>query len=78
MVKTATHDGINSWLDYKAHFKTCTEIRNWSYSEKGLYLAVSLRVQDQGVLGNPSIKPKNYGTLVKPKTKNQTKLSFIE
>jgi len=65
MVKAATYDGSNSWLDYNAHVETCAEINNWSYSEKGLYLAVSLRGQAQGVLGNLSSKSKNYDSLVK-------------
>jgi len=65
MVKATTYDGSNSWLDYKAHLETCAEINNWSYSKKGLYLAVSLRGQAQGVLGNLSSKSKDYNALVK-------------
>ena len=41
MMKPATYDGSVSWRDYKAHYYVCAAINNWSYSEKGLYLAVS-------------------------------------
>ena len=63
-VKTATYDGSTSWLDYKAHFETCAEINKWSYLEKGLYLAVSLRGQAQEVMGNLCTNSKDYGALV--------------
>jgi hypothetical protein len=43
---------LGPWLDYKSHFDACSEINHWSDKEKGLYLAVSLRGQAQGVLGN--------------------------
>jgi hypothetical protein len=52
VVKPATYDGKGPWLDYKSHFDACSEINHWSDKEKGLYLAVSLRGQAQGVLGN--------------------------
>jgi hypothetical protein len=52
IVKPATYDGKGPWLDYKSHFDACSEINHWSDKEKGLYLAVSLRGQAQGVLGN--------------------------
>ena len=52
MMKPATYDGTGSWQDYKAHFEACAKINNWSEMDKGLYLAVSLRGQAQGVLGN--------------------------
>ena len=45
-------NGGNSRLDYKTHFDTRAEINNWSLSEKGLYLAVSLRGQAHEVIGN--------------------------
>ena len=64
-VKTATYDGSTSWLDYKAHFETCAEINKWSYLEKRLYLAVSLRGQAQEVMGNLCTNSKDYGVLVK-------------
>ena len=51
-IKPATYDGKGPWLDYKSHFDACAKINKWSQEEKGLYLAVSLRGQAQGVLGN--------------------------
>jgi hypothetical protein len=51
IVKPATYDGKGPWLDYKSHFDACSEINHWSDKEKGLYMAVSLRGQAQGVLG---------------------------
>ena len=51
-MKPATYDGSSSWLDYKAHFEVCAELNGWSNKEKGMYLAVSLRGQAQGVFGN--------------------------
>ena len=64
MIKPAKYDGSGSWLDYKAHFETCSEINCWSYKEKGLYLAVALRGQAQGVFGNLASKSKDYDSLV--------------
>ncbi|VDI45168.1 Hypothetical predicted protein [Mytilus galloprovincialis] len=52
IVKTATYDGKGPWLDFRSHFDACSQINNWTDKEKGLYLAVSLRGQAQGVLGN--------------------------
>ena len=63
-VKPATFDGTGSWLDYKAHFDAVAEINGWNQTEKGLYLAVSLRGQAQGVFGNISTKSKDYDKLV--------------
>lgn len=51
-------------MDNKAHFEACAEINNWSDYEKGLYLAVSLRGQAQGVFGNLANKSNNYKELV--------------
>lgn len=51
-IKPATFDGTGSWLDYRSHFDACAMLNNWGEREKGLYLAVSLRGQAQGVLGN--------------------------
>lgn len=51
-IKPATFDGSGNWLDYKAHFEVCAQLNDWSDQEKGLYLAVSLRGQAQGVFGN--------------------------
>lgn len=64
-VKPATYDGTGSWLDYKAHFDVCAELNQWSERDKGLYLAVSLRGQAQGVFGNLADKSKDYKELVK-------------
>ncbi|VDI53879.1 Hypothetical predicted protein [Mytilus galloprovincialis] len=52
IIKPATFDGQGSWIDYKSHFEACSSINGWTDTEKGLYLAVSLRGQAQGVLGN--------------------------
>ena len=70
-VKAATYDGSTSWQDYKAHFQTCAEINNWSYLEKGLYLAVSLRGQAQGVMGNLCSNSKD--TVEREKTESHRK-----
>ena len=64
-VKPATYDGTGPWVDYLTHFKACAEINRWSHKEKGLYLAVSLRGQAQGVLGNLSGISNDYDTLVR-------------
>ena len=52
IIKPATYDGNSPWLDYKSHFDVCAKINDWTDTEKGLYPAVSLRGQAQGVLGN--------------------------
>ena len=59
-MKPATFDGSVHWADYKAHFDACAEINGWTDKEKGLYLAVSLRGQAQGVFGNLSAKANDY------------------
>ena len=65
-VKPATFDGSTSWLDYKSHFDMCSELDSWNNKQKGLHLAVSLRVQAQGVLGNlPATDRENYEKLAK-------------
>jgi hypothetical protein len=46
------YEGKGSWLDYKSHFDVCAKINDLTDTEKGLYLAASLRGQAQGVLGN--------------------------
>ena len=43
-----------SWQDYKSHFDACAMLGKWNELEKVLYLAVSLRGQAKGVLGNLS------------------------
>ena len=51
------------WTDFKAHFDACAELNGWTDKEKGLYLAVSLRGQAQGVFGNLSSKSNDYTEL---------------
>lgn len=51
-LKPATYDGSTSWVDDKSHFNACACLNHWSEAEKGMYLAVYLRGQAQGVLGN--------------------------
>ena len=63
-VKPVTFDGTGSCKDYRAHFDAVAEINGWNPTEKGLYLAVALRGQAQGVFGNISTKPKDYDKLV--------------
>ena len=66
IVKPAPYDGKGPWIDYKSHFDACSQINSWTETEKGLYLAVSLRGQAQGVLGNlPLASRQNYKELVK-------------
>ncbi|VDI17077.1 integrator complex subunit 9 [Mytilus galloprovincialis] len=48
IIKPATFDGQGSLIDYKSHFDACSRINGWTESEKGLYLAVSLRGQGPG------------------------------
>ncbi|KAH3795337.1 hypothetical protein DPMN_148887 [Dreissena polymorpha] len=48
-MRPATYDGSGSSSDYKAYFDACSELNRWTEKEKGLYLAVSLRGQAQGV-----------------------------
>lgn len=64
LVTPATYDGSTSWTDYHAHFETCAEINGWNDTDKGLYLAVSLRDQAQGVYGNLLKTSHNYDDLV--------------
>ncbi len=64
MMKPATYDGTGSWTDYKAHFEACAEINGWSEQDKGLYVAVALRGQAQGVLSNLDTKTNSYDELM--------------
>ena len=64
-LKPATFDGTGIWLDYKAHFDVYSQLNGWTENEKGVYLAVSLRVQAQGVFGNIASKSHDYSELVK-------------
>ena len=82
-VKPATFDGTGSWLDYRAHFDAVAEINRWNATEKGLYLAVSLRGQAQGVFGNISTQSRDYDKLVKALEErfappNQTELYRVQ
>ena len=82
-VKPATFDSMGHWSDYKAHFNACAEINGWTEKEKGLYLAVSLRGQAQGVFGNLSTKSCNYDELAKALKErfappNQTELYRVQ
>ena len=82
-LKPATFDGSVNWIDYKAHFDACSEINGWSGKEKGLYLAVSLRGQAQGVFGNLSTKTHDYDELAKALQErfappNQTELYRVQ
>ena len=63
-IKPSTFDGSGSWLDYNAHFDVCAELNGWSDKEKGMYLAVSLRGQAQGVFGNIGGMSSDYLLLV--------------
>ena len=65
ILKPASYDGTGHWSDYKAHFNACAEINNWTEKEKGLYLAVSLRGQAQGVFGNLAKDSCKYDELAK-------------
>lgn len=40
------------WSDFKSYFKVCAELNGWSVIKKEMYLAVFLRGNAQGVLGN--------------------------
>ena len=42
-VKSATYDGSGMWNDYLSHFESVCLINQWTETEKGLYLASSLR-----------------------------------
>ena len=82
-IKPATFDGTGNWLDYKAHFEVCAQLNGWTDDEKGMYLAVSLRGQAQGVFGNIASKSHNYSELVKALEErfappNQTELYRVQ
>ena len=65
-IRPATYDGSSSWLDYKSHFEACAKLSQYDYTEKGLYLSVSLRGLAQGVLGNLSVDTQmDYNELVR-------------
>ena len=83
-IKPATFDGTASWKDYRSHFEACAKINAWSIEERGLFLAVSLRGQAQGVLGDlPDDTKKHYDLLVKALEErfappNQTELYRVQ
>ena len=64
MTKPATYDGTGSWKDYSAHLEACASINGWTKQEKGLYLAVSLRGQAQGIFSNLTSGTNDYDELV--------------
>lgn len=65
-IKPATFDSSTHWSDFKSHFGVCAELNCWLVYEKGMHLAVSLRANAQGVLGNlPSNDQRNYDALCK-------------
>ncbi|KAH3874244.1 hypothetical protein DPMN_037486 [Dreissena polymorpha] len=83
IVKAATYDGQSSWRDYRAHFETCAVINQWEYSDKGLHLAVSLRGQAQGVLGDLAHNSRDNDSLLQAleerfEPPNQTELYRVQ
>ncbi|KAH3827771.1 hypothetical protein DPMN_129713 [Dreissena polymorpha] len=70
MMTPATYDGTGSWQDYKAHFDACAKINKWTESEMGLYMAVPLRGQAQGVFGHLPEKSHDYLRWFKPSKKD--------
>jgi hypothetical protein len=81
---TARVKAATSWLDYKSHFDACSRINQWSENEKGLYVAVALRGQPQGILVDlPMDKQQDYKSLVKALEQrgvppNQTELYRVQ
>ena len=64
-MKPATYDGKGLWNDYLSHFESVSLLNRWTETEKGLYLAASLRGQALGILGNqPRDDRQNYTRLV--------------
>ncbi|VDI66594.1 Hypothetical predicted protein [Mytilus galloprovincialis] len=64
-IKPATYNGGDSWIDYKSHFDMVSKVNDWSHEQMGLYLAVSLRGQAQGILGDLSTEVRSdYDSLV--------------
>ena len=59
------------WTDYLKHFETVSEWNGWSYREKGMQLAMSLRGQAQRVLGDISFygNVEDFDSLVKELTR---------
>jgi hypothetical protein len=51
-MKPPTYDETVAWQDYQSHFEACADLNGWTEKSKGIYLAVSLRVNALGVLGN--------------------------
>ena len=62
----ATNDGTIAWQDYHSHFEAYADLNGWTEKAKGTYLAVSLRGNALGVLGNlPRGQTPDYRELVK-------------
>ena len=64
-------------------FEGCAQLNGWTDQEKGLYLAVSLRGQAQGVFGNIAKRSHDYGKLIKALEErfappNQTELYRVQ
>ena len=59
-MKPAIFDGSSSWIDYKTHFDMYAELNRWDTRQEGLYLAVSLRGQAQGVFGILPVEERNH------------------
>ena len=65
-MKPATYDGTIAWQDYHSHFEACADLNGWTERAMGTYLAVSLRGNALGVLGNlPRGRTPEYRELVK-------------
>ena len=82
-IKPATFDGSGNWLDYRAHFEVCAELNGWTQKERGMYHAVSLRGQAQGVFGNLAGGTHKYTELIKALEErfappNQTELYRVQ
>lgn len=63
-ISPASRYGITNWNYFKSHLKVCAELNCWSVIKKEMYLAVFLRGNVQGVLGNlPLNDQHNYDML---------------
>lgn len=80
LIKPATYDGSGSWQEYRVHFKDCTEMTGWGYTQKELYLAVPSRGSAQDVLGSlpkgskPDYQPLEVASENRFATPSQTEL----
>jgi hypothetical protein len=65
-IKPATYDRTIACQDYYSHFEACADLNGWTEKSKGTYLALSLRGNALGVLGNfPKGKTPEYEELLK-------------